>query len=49
MYFNLIIGVKYKKKNGFLVAWLVGLDLKLGKRPLKEFTYSGISLVSWLE
>ena len=28
---------------------LVGLDLKLGKCPLENSTYSGISLVSWLE
>lgn len=28
---------------------LVRLDLKLGKCPLKTSTYSGMSLVSWLE
>lgn len=47
MYFNLIIGVNYKKMASWLL--LVGLDLKPGKRPLKGSTYSGISLVSWLE
>lgn len=33
----------------FFLVLLVGLDLKLGKRPVIKSTYSGISLVSWLE
>lgn len=37
-------------KNGLVLVLLVGLGWKLGQRPVtKTTTYSGISLVSWLE
>lgn len=47
MYFNLFSWVNYRKWPFSLL--LVGLDLKLGKHPVIKSTYSGISLVSWLE
>lgn len=36
-------------KHGFFLVLLVGLDLKPDKHPVLKSTYSGISLVSWLE
>lgn len=44
MCFNLLGWVNYKKNGVFFAV----VSLELSKYPVKETTYSGISLVSWL-